>query len=68
MKKMLLKIRLKIERSLIKKNMDLRHEIKKLNKLLEETKKQNHQLIDQKTLDNIKIRELTLGANKWTTK
>lgn len=64
MKKMLLKIRLKIERSLIKKNMELRHEIKRLNKILEETKKQNHQLIDQKTLDNIKIRELTLGANK----
>lgn len=68
MKKMLLKIRLKIERSLIKKNMELRHEIKRLNKILEETKKQNHQLIDQKTLDNIKIRELTLGANKWMTK
>lgn len=60
MKKFLLKLRIKWEGSLIKKNMQLKGEIKRLKKLLAETKEQNHKLIDQKTLDNIKIRELIL--------
>jgi hypothetical protein len=65
MKKYLLKLRIKWEGSLIKKNMQLKGEIKRLKKLLEETKEQNHKLIDQKTLDNIKIRELILeGKNE----
>lgn len=65
MKKYLLKIRIKWEQSLIRKNMQLKSEIKRLKKLLEETKEQNHKLIDQKTLDNIKIRELILeGKNE----
>ncbi len=65
MKKFLLKLRIKWEGSLIKKNMQLKGEIKRLKKLLAETKEQNHKLIDQKTLDNIKIRELILeGKNE----
>lgn len=65
MKKYILKIRMKWECSLVKKNMQLKGEIKRLKKLLEETKEQNHKLIDQKTLDNLKIRELYLeGKNE----
>lgn len=65
MKKYILKIRMKWECSLVKKNMQLKGEIKRLKKLLEETQKQNHKLIDQKTLDNLKIRELYLeGKNE----
>lgn len=65
MKKYILKLRMKWECSLIKKNMQLKGEIKKLKKLLEETQEQNHKLIDQKTLDNLKIRELYLeGKNE----
>lgn len=65
MKKYILKIRMKWECSLVKKNMQLKGEIKRLNKLLEETKEQNHKLVDQKTLDNLKIRELYLeGKNE----
>lgn len=62
MKKFILKIRIKWEQSLIRKNMQLKMEIKHLKKLLDETKEINHKLIDQKTLDNIKIRELYLGG------
>lgn len=65
MKKYILKIRMKWECSLVKKNMQLKGEIKRLKRLLEETKEQNHKLIDQKTLDNLKIRELYLeGKNE----
>ena len=46
--------------------MQLKGEIKRLKRLLEETKEQNHKLVDQKTLDNLKIRELYLeGKNEW---
>jgi hypothetical protein len=45
--------------------MTLKQEIKRLKRELEETKEQNHKLIDQKTLDNIKIRQLILeGKNE----
>ncbi len=65
MKKLYWKLRLKYEGSLVSKNMKLRQEIKRLKKELEETKEQNHKLIDQKTLDNIKIRQLILeGKNE----
>lgn len=65
MKKYILKIRMKWECSLVKKNMQLKGEIKRLKRLLEETKEQNHKLVDQKTLDNLKIRELYLeGKNE----
>lgn len=60
MKKFFIKLQLKFEGSLVKKNMVLKQEIKRLKKELEETKEQNHKLIDQKTLDNIKIRQLIL--------
>ena len=60
-KKLIVKLKLKYERSLIKKNMELRSDIRHLNKLLEETKIENHKLIDEITLKNIKIRELNLN-------
>lgn len=64
-KALFLKLKLKRECSLVKKNMQLKKEIKRLNKLLEETRQINHKLVDQKTLDNIKIRELILeGKNE----
>lgn len=64
MKKFILKLRIKWQGSLVRKNMKLKGEIKRLKRLLEETKEQNHKLIDQKTLDNIKIRELYLEGKK----
>ena len=64
MKKFILKMRIKWEGSLVKKNMQLKGEIKRLKRLLDETREQNHKLIDQKTLDNIKIRELILGGKE----
>lgn len=54
------RLKIKWKNSLLKKNIKLKLEIIRLKKLLEETKQQNHNLIDQKTLDNIRIRELTL--------
>lgn len=64
MKKFILKMRIKWEGSLVKKNMQLKGEIKRLKRLLDETREQNHKLIDQKTLDNIKIRELYLEGKE----
>lgn len=58
------KIKIKWKNSLIRKNMKLKLEIIRLKNLLEETKKQNHRLLDQKSLDNIRIRELTLEVRK----
>lgn len=58
------KIKIKWKNSLIRKNMKLKLEIIRLRKLLEETKNQNHRLLDQKSLDNIRIRELTLEVRK----
>lgn len=54
------RLRIKWKNSLLRRNIKLRLEIKELKDLLEETRKINHKLIDQKTLDNIKIRELSL--------
>ena len=59
-KKLILVIEIKWKNSLLRKNLKLKGEIKRLKKILEETQKMNHDLIDQKTLDNIKIRELSL--------
>lgn len=59
-KKLYLKLKIKYEGSLIKKNMKLKGEIKRLKKILEETKEQNHKLVDEITLKNLKIRELSL--------
>ena len=60
MRKYLVKLKLKYETSLIHKNMKLKQDIKALKKLLEETKEENHKLVDEITLKNIRIRELTL--------
>lgn len=57
-------LKIKWKNSLIRKNHNLKVRIKRLEEQLEETKQQNHKLIDQKTLDNIKIRELTLEVRK----
>ena len=62
------KLKIKWKNSLIRKNMKLKLEIIRLRKLLEETKNQNHRLLDQKSLDNIRIRELTLEVRKWKKK
>ena len=65
MKKIILRLKIKWDTFLISKNMKLKGEIKRLKRELEETKQQNHKLIDQKTLDNIKIRKLMLeGKNE----
>lgn len=58
------KLKIKWKNSLIRKNHNLKKRIQKLEEQLEETKKQNHKLIDQKTLDNIRIKELTLEVRK----
>ena len=60
MKKLYWKLRLKYEGSLVSKNMKLRRELKQYKKLLEETRLENHKLVDEITLKNIKIRELSL--------
>ena len=57
-------LKIKWKNSLIRKNHKLKVRIKRLEEQLEETKQQNHKLIDQKTLDNIRIRELTLEVRK----
>ena len=61
MKKFFIKLQLKYEGSLVKKNMVMKQEIKRLKKVLEETRIENHRLIDEITLKNIKIRELALN-------
>lgn len=58
------KLKIKWKNSLLRKNHNLKMRIQKLEEQLEETKQQNHKLIDQKTLDNIRIRELTLEVRK----
>lgn len=58
------KLKIKWKNSLLRKNHSLKMRIQKLEEQLEETKQQNHKLIDQKTLDNIRIRELTLEVRK----
>lgn len=63
-KKIILKIEIAWKNSLLRKNLRLKGEIKRLKQLLEETKKQNHYLLDQKNIDEIKIRELMLEVNK----
>lgn len=63
-KKIILKIKISWKNSLLRKNLKLKGEIKRLKQLLEETKKQNHYLLDQKNIDEIKIRELMLEVNK----
>lgn len=60
MKKRLRRLQLFWKNSLIRRNIKLKFEIIRLKDLLNETRKQNHKLIDQKTLDNIRIRELSL--------
>lgn len=58
------RLKIKWKNSLLKKNLKLKLEIIRLKKLLEETKQQNHKLLDQKSLDNIRIRELTLEVKR----
>lgn len=64
-KKLKLKIEISWKNSLLRKNLKLKREIKHLKELLEETKKQNHYLVDQKNIDELKIRELTLEVKKY---
>lgn len=62
LKRIKLRLKMKHEGNLVSKNMKLKREIRYLKKELEETKEQNHKLIDEITLKNIKIRELDLGV------
>lgn len=63
-KRIIFKIQIRWKNSLLRKNLRLKKEIKRLETLLAETKKQNHYLLDQKNLDEIKIRELKLEVDK----
>ena len=60
-KKIKTKLQMKYEASLISKNLRLKRELKAYKKILEETRKENHKLIDEITLKNIQIRELSLN-------
>lgn len=60
MKKRINKIKLKYERLLISKVMRLKQENKQLRKMIEGLKEENHKLIDEITLKQIKIRELSI--------
>ena len=62
LKRIKLRLKMKYEGNLVNKNMKLKREIRYLKKELDETKEQNHKLIDEITLKNIKIRELDLGV------
>ena len=62
LKRIKLRLKMKHEGNLVSKIMKLKREIRYLKKELEETKEQNHKLIDEITLKNIKIRELDLGV------
>ena len=63
-KKMIFKIKIIWKNSLLRKNLKLKKEIKRLETILAETRKMNHDLLDQKQLDNLKIRELSLEVKK----
>ena len=64
MKKYINKIKLRIERSLISKIMVLKQEVKYLKKINDGLKEENHKLIDEHTIMQMKIRELDLGIRK----
>ena len=64
MKKYINKIKLRIERSLISKIMVLKQEVKYLKKINDGLREENHKLIDEHTIMQMKIRELDLGIRK----
>lgn len=61
MKKLYLRIKKRIEKSLLIKTMEIKKELKTQKKINEGLKVENHKLIDEITLKNIKIREMYLG-------
>lgn len=61
MKKFYLRIKKRIEKSLLIKTMEIKKELKIQKKINEGLKVENHKLIDEITLKNIKIREMYLG-------
>ena len=61
MKKFYLRIKKRIEKSLLIKTMEIKKELKIQKKINEGLKIENHKLIDEITLKNIKIREMYLG-------
>lgn len=61
MKKFYLRIKKRIEKSLLIKTMEIKKELKTQKKINEGLKIENHKLIDEITLKNIKIREMYLG-------
>jgi hypothetical protein len=60
MKKLLIKIKTNYERSLIKKNLDLKQELKQIKKEKQDLIKENHDLYDKITLQQNEYRELDL--------
>lgn len=64
LKKIKNKIRIRREKTLYNKNMELKKELEKLKEVNEQLKDINHQLIDLITIKNIKIRDLDL-ANRY---
>lgn len=64
MKRKINKLKIKWKNSLLRRILKQKGEIRHLKELLEETKKQNHYLVDQKNLDELKIRELMLEVSK----
>lgn len=64
MKKFYLRIKKRIEKSLLIKTMEIKKELKTQKKINEGLKVENHKLIDEITLKNIKIREMYLGNEK----
>lgn len=64
MKKYINKMKLRIERSLISKIMVLKQEVKYLKKINDGLREENHKLIDEHTIMQMKIRELDLGIRK----
>lgn len=67
MKKVINKIKIKLNKALLIKIMNLKKEIKITNKKVKDLTEVNHKLIDTITLKNIKIRELELG-NRYERK
>lgn len=67
MKKVINKIKIKLNKTLLIKIMNLKKEIKITNKKVKDLTEVNHKLIDTITLKNIKIRELELG-NRYERK
>ena len=64
MKKTILRIKRRIKKSLLIKTMEIKKELKTQKRINEGLKIENHKLIDEITLKNLKIREMYLENAK----